>query len=106
MLLYVSRVARITARPTFAHEEDDVVSSDLLAPRQPLTLTATQVRRQWFALLELVAAHQTCVLIVHHRMLRAALVPIALAQGRGVVISKRGKPIASLIKARFEGDPR
>ena len=64
---------------------------------QLVRMSVSQARKQWFQLLGMIDETGLVVLLTHRRQLRYALVPFTVAQGRGISITKRGRPVAALV---------
>jgi hypothetical protein len=62
-----------------------------------ITISCSQARRQWFQLLGLIEETGAVVLLTRRKQLKYALLPFAAARGQGIGISKRGRPVASLV---------
>jgi hypothetical protein len=66
-------------------------------PSHTITLSVSQARRQWFQLLGTIEETGSVALLTHRKQLKYALLPFKAAQGRGIAITKRGRPVAALI---------
>lgn len=60
-------------------------------------MSCSQARRQWFQLLGMIDETGLVVLLTYRRRLKYALLPFKAAQGRGIGITKRGRPVAVLV---------
>jgi antitoxin (DNA-binding transcriptional repressor) of toxin-antitoxin stability system len=61
-------------------------------------MSVSQVRKQWFQLLGMIDEAGVVALLTHHGRLTFALVPFEAAQGAGIAIRKRGRPVAALVR--------
>ena len=68
-----------------------------LTPSQTITLSVSQARRQWFQLLSMIDETGAVALLASRRKLKFALLPFKTAHGRGIAITKRGRPVAALV---------
>ena len=71
-----------------------------LDPDRTVVLSVTQARKQWFQLLGMIDETGVVALLTHRRQIKYALLPFKAAQGRGIGITKRGRPVAALVGLR------
>ena len=64
-------------------------------------MSATQLHKQWFRLLSQVQDHGLRICILRYGKPVGALVPYQTFPGIGVVIARRGVPVAQLVRARY-----
>ena len=63
-----------------------------------VTMSCSQVRRQWSQVLGMIDETGLVALLTHRRRLKFALVPFEAARGTGIGITKRGRPVAALVR--------
>jgi hypothetical protein len=61
-------------------------------------MSVSQARKQWFQLLGMIDETGVVALLTHRGRLKFALVPFEAAQGTGIGIRKRGRPVAALVR--------
>ena len=61
-------------------------------------MSVSQARKQWFQLLGMVDESGLVALLTHRGRLTFALIPFEAAQGAGIGIRKRGRPVAALVR--------
>jgi hypothetical protein len=68
-----------------------------LAKEYTVTMSCSQARQQWFLLLGMIDETGLVVFLTRRRQLKYALLPFRAAHGRGIAITKRGRPVAALV---------
>ena len=63
-----------------------------------VTMSCSQARRQWSQVLGMIDETGLVALLTHRRRLKFALVPFEAARGAGIGITKRGRPVAALVR--------
>ena len=68
-----------------------------VAHHHTITMSLSQAKRRLISLLDMIDEAGLIVLLTQRRKPAFALLPVAVAQGQGLPLSRHGRPVATLV---------